>query len=452
MSRRAQTILERLVADRSITSEGRNFLVGSLDPFHDSEIPLDGFPDITSSRSVTQFVQYTTTISKPASVTSSTWDLHLCNVPVSPDLSVTPVGTIGSATVTPGAVVAIGSLPPLCNGFSAFACPSGAPYWAGEQLGFPLALAPSYSRGVHRVFGFGFEAVNVTAPLYQQGSVTVYKRPSHCVPGVVRETAGDSQYCPFLSGPAPTSAEAALFPNSRTWSAKDGCYGIATLNDIDCPVIDSTPGTFFIRRNIPPALGDITDGWCPMPSDSSRCHVYPFDITGAIFTGLSPETSLTVTVRYLIERFPGPDNADLIVLGRPSPAYDPLVLELYSRCLEHLPSVVPVGENPLGEWFAKVLGSIAKYAPAVASVIPHPVVSTIVRGAGMLAGAGHGALSARNARKKKQATPAKRSRGPIVEEIEEEVVLPARKPRNRKSIAAPSSSAVVVRRHRPKRN
>lgn len=425
--------------------------MGALDPFHDSEIPLDGFPDITSSRSVTQFVQYTATLSKPASITTDTWDLHLANIPVSPDLSVTPVGNIGSALCSPGAVVETGTNPPLCSGFSAFATPAGSAYISGVQLGYPLSLNPSYARGVHRVFGFAFEAVNVTAPLYQQGSVTVYKRPAHCVPGVVRETAGESQYCPFLSGPAVLASEASLFPNSRTWAAKDGAYGIATLNDIDCPVMDSTPGTYFIKLTNPNAYSEPIDGWCPMPSDSSRCHVYPFDITGAIFTGLSPQTSITVTVRYLIERFPGPDNADLVVLGRPSPAYDPLVLELYSRCLEHLQSVVPVGENPLGEWFAKVLGSFAKYAPAVASVIPHPVVSTIIRGAGALAGAGSAVLANRRKKPTRATAAPVRKRGPIIEEVEEEVV-PARKPRNRKSIAQASSSAVIVRRHRPKRN
>jgi len=80
------------------------------------------------------------------------------------------------------------------------------------------------------------------------------------------------------------------------------------------------------------------------------------DSHGAYFTGLSPTTTLTINWNVLIERFPSAADADLVVLAKPSPRYDPTALELYSLCMQNMPVGVPVKENGLGDWFMKVIG------------------------------------------------------------------------------------------------
>jgi hypothetical protein len=94
----------------------------------------------------------------------------------------------------------------------------------------------------------------------------------------------------------------------------------------------------------------------------------PFDVNGSIFTGLSNETTLQVTVKYYVERIPTVSDPDLLVLSRPSPQYDPMAVEIYSRAMSELPVAVAVGENPLGEWFNDVLDTVSEFAPALGSV------------------------------------------------------------------------------------
>lgn len=392
MSRRQSQVLDRLVSDKALSPQGRNFLIGALDPFHDTEIEVDGFPDITSARSVVQVLQYTKTITKPVGLAAGNWDLHLSNMPLSSDLSTAVPSLLAVIVNSLGEISVNAGIPAVNSGFLAQAVPSGASMDAisGIRVGDGLGLPKSYSAGTHRIFGLGFEVINATAPLYRQGSVTTYRKPSHRVGGFGREPISPfkcSTY-DYISGPVLTVAQAANFPNSRTWGAEEGVYGIATLNDINCPVVRATPNGGFASTIDAVGTGSAY-GYGNLPADASLVHSYPFDITGAIFTGLSDQTSLTVTVRYLIERFPGPAETDLVVLGRPSPAFDPLALELYSRCLEHLPACVRVSENPFGEWFNKVLGAVAEYAPAVARIFPHPLVSGIVSTVGHAARALH---------------------------------------------------------------
>jgi len=76
-----------------------------------------------------------------------------------------------------------------------------------------------------------------------------------------------------------------------------------------------------------------------------------------------------VTVKYYFERLPSPDNQQLLVLTRQPASYDPQVLEIYARCMAEVPVAVCVGENPVGEWFARVLNAIGTVAPIVGNAV-----------------------------------------------------------------------------------
>jgi hypothetical protein len=126
--------------------------------------------------------------------------------------------------------------------------------------------------------------------------------------------------------------------------------------------------------------------------------VCPYDISGAYFTGLSPQTTLTVDVRWYIERCPTIDEPSLVVLATPSPVYDPIALKIYSEAVHGLPVGVPVSENPLGEWFNKVLMGVSRYAPLIGAALSpmHPAAGQI----GSLLGSGAGKLAELTKKKK----------------------------------------------------
>lgn len=254
----------------------------------------------------------------------------------------------------------------------------------------------------------GYEVRNVTAQLYKQGAVVCYKQPMQWSQGRAAEGALPLNWSPaqYTEMPPKTSASAALYPNSRIWDAAEGCYNIITLNDVENKVTSPVPfccqftdsnftGTFVNQQ----AFGSL-------PTDELASVVYPFDNVGAVFTGLSDSTSLMVTVRYLYERFPTEDSPDLLVLARPPSPYDPLALELYARCLRELPSYVMVKDNPLGEWFGKILEAVSHVAPIVGKIIPLPGASLIGEAVGKGAGAVAGALRPSPAAASSSQTPA----------------------------------------------
>jgi len=125
----------------------------------------------------------------------------------------------------------------------------------------------------------------------------------------------------------------------------------------------------------------------------------PFDCSGAHFTGLSYNTTLTINVRWILERLPGPNEVDLVVLAQPPTPFDPLALELYTRALDNAPPGVMLSENPLGEWFTSVLKKVGEWAPKIGGALGDigvPFAETV----GKIAGAA--ASKAVKAREKKE--------------------------------------------------
>jgi len=108
-----------------------------------------------------------------------------------------------------------------------------------------------------------------------------------------------------------------------------------------------------------------TNFYNSLQSDS----LLPFDVSGAYFAGLSNQTSLTITVRWYIERCPTIDEIDLVVLATPSPTYDPDALRVYSDAMHAIPPGVPVGMNPAGEFFRQIVSNIRRLAPKVGRVV-----------------------------------------------------------------------------------
>lgn len=391
VSRKARNVINRLLANKQLSESGLKWLVNATDPFHDSEVACDGYPDITSTRSLVQCITLSTTCTN-TTATPGPWDLHLFLNPNSWPFGRNTAGAFNDngfywnnmqwdGTLS-GNSAAFPVL--LVSGFNAISTVEGIAWDAAgaaqvsSTASLSLALPSIYQTGNWRLVAAGFEAVDVTSELNKQGSVTAYRSPALAQNCTIRTVGKTNTYTATLSQLPPTSqAAATLYPNSRTWAAKDGVYSVSTLNNIANPFINPQPGFAGLAlsgSNTNLILNTLREVFVPNPTDTAVGNpnntAIPYDINGCVFSGLNPASQITVTVRYFVERIPTAAQSDLIVLARPSPQYDPLALEIYSRVLDELPVAVKVDENPLGEWFSSILEVIGDAAPVVASFIP----------------------------------------------------------------------------------
>jgi len=451
--RKARQILNSLLENRIVTASGVKWLEVATDPFHDTEIRPDGYPDMVSTRSITQTVTKTITVNVPPGVTTN-WDMHVFFAPLSPtftqsdsipipppDVTTTvmdkgmkspvvkikePVSyqnsgqrcrpyvessssdddNVGAPSAYQGyylnTVDRLGQIQyvtghtPVQSGWNAIGIGGGLNWSTSlgqEHLG--IQLPAEYTSGGWRLIGTGLEVTNTTASLYKGGSVTCYRSPSpqgygdYFVRSADEEPQVDCAGVTCLTPPF-TQSDAALYPNSRTWGAEDGIYLIPTMNSTQNPYYVPKPG---MAGMITPAsyqnlvLGNgwlgyfpfITDGVNSVYPNSSLTTCLPWDVSGAIFAGLNVQSAMQVTVRYYIERNPTIADPNLLVLARTPCPYDPVVQEIYTRCMEELPVGVKVGMNPLGEWFTEVLQGIGEWAPKIGKAI-----GNIVPGAGII--------------------------------------------------------------------
>jgi hypothetical protein len=387
-SRKINQQLDALEASKRLTRQGRNWLIAALDPFHDTDLALDGYPDVLTASTVVQLVKEQIQIAVPttgagAVATNNNWD---CSIVLAPCLL--PTTYAGTAPISATGVYSTGqaalTTPITYGGLTYGAGPQGANMWASTGNLNPAVtyatLNPiQYVKGSGRVIAMGFEVVNTTAEINKQGQVTSWRLPSRWTPSTVQFTYATTppvtvpntfQYSRL---PPPNIANAQLLFGSRSWSAAEGAYVVSRQNSTEN--ITQLPGNFntcfTLDDNAAATATNIIDALGPATASASNFSdwLLPYDISGVHFTGLSYSTSLTVNVRWFFERIPGPLETDIVVLATPSAPYDPLALEIYCQCLRDMPPGVMLKENPFGEWFSDVLGKVADWAPTIGKVL-----------------------------------------------------------------------------------
>jgi len=206
--------------------------------------------------------------------------------------------------------------------------------------------------------------------------------------------------------PPGTQAEAQLFPSSLTWQGAEGAYQVALLNDVGNKYINPVPGavgfadvpsledldasTLFNRVCFAPLGINDNNASTPISSGWSNCtHMYPYDVSGLVLANPSQDQTYQLTVKYYMERIPTSSDPNLLVLSTESAPFDPMALEIYSRAMTHIPVAARVSENPMGEWFEKVMEIVASVAPTIGTLMT-PVLGP----AGPALGIGLGMASA----------------------------------------------------------
>lgn len=408
---RAEKILDKLVLSNSITQDGRDWLTLALDPFHDMDHAVAGYPDSDTSRTVVSCYQYAADFSKPAGVTTSTWDAHVFSLPFAKDagdLTMYDGATSAGAGVYTPDVGTVGKTRNLINveinnaGSSLFPT-SHAEAVAGTRSVVSLPTPVTYWSGTSsRILGMGFEIVDTTADVYKQGALTAYRMPQ--MPSLTQQAyqsaamEGTIEALRYRTPPS-SPAQAMLLSGTRQWLASEGAYVVCTQSSVLNPMCtDSSTGIMLVGGNFRSAYAElgthnaVTVNAPPAASvlySTPTVH-FPFNTSGVMLTGLNANSTFRVKVKIYVEQAPLPYQNDLVVLATPSAPYDPVALEAYSKALTHVPVAVVAGDNSFGDWFAGVADVLSKVAlpisAALTPVLPAaPVIGAAVTTAAMAA-------------------------------------------------------------------
>jgi len=356
--KRSEGVLEKIGGAAGLTEAGKEWVIAAFDPFHDRDIDCTGFPDISSGNSMLQVLTLDMQVSAPASVVASgvSWDCHIVDWPF--------LGTAGAkmncgvytASVAAGTNVTTGTfaanntsiLPNAFGGLGVYSFLTSANN-VSPFLGGPIAsanLTPSVTDLVnpYRVIAKGFEVYNTTEELHRSGSVCVYSQPvadfNMAATGTFLDSIAPASFgagkINLMDAPPQTTSEALRLPSSRQWKAEEGCYVISKLHKCDIPVhlgdwtipmyynINPTDATMYA-----PAFGVtawITGSPVLNVINMPDCNWTNFDQDGAIFSGLSPQTTLTINYRMFIYVFFTSSSA-LSYFANPSPIFDRIAIE-----------------------------------------------------------------------------------------------------------------------------
>lgn len=258
-----------------------------------------------------------------------------------------------------------------------------------------------------RIVAAGFEVVNTTALQYMNGTCTVYRPRAefdledqviryvryHLVEGGLGPVPDYVRYMDtrlptrIIQLPFSTTQEAMRCDNVRQWSAVEGAYCVGVLDtDEMCRFtspFDMTPLvglTNFRTAETFSCLTSKLDRVLPFHKDklandvpwtpvyTQPLYVNALETSCALFTGLDPNTTFTVNVKWLVESIPDQFQEDNY-LAVPSTPFDPVALEYYRRVVRDIPAGVMVKDNPLGEWFSQIMGILADHAVGVGTGI-----------------------------------------------------------------------------------
>lgn len=372
--------IDNLVGKVGGSEDGSLWVKESLDPFNDCPRKMVGFPDLITGNSIVQVVRNSFAFKTSSSTAEDVHvfmdcmdtntviyeNSHYTNVTTRPNMFVVDaangVGTrpVGGLTIRKGIV--------------------------GQDLGINSTVEAKgiprkfLADGPCRVLSKGFEITNTTPKLTAGGSLCVYRNASQ-VP------YDDRQACTLMNSANPTTlnssnnlrvlgaipmnlAECIQIPGAQQWSALEGCYQVGVMShqtndpqEEDYTVVSrrdsqTTAGKTWLNtfNNGPiPSMQDTA------ASQGAEPHMFsPFFEFGAYLSGLPPGTTLTIDYVWIIERFPTP-SSELVTLANPSPYYDPIALELYSKSAQHLPHGVKKGANADGDWIKNIADVLSTF-------------------------------------------------------------------------------------------
>jgi hypothetical protein len=416
---RSEKLLDRLVQAEKLTQKGRDWLIAALDPMHDTQLPnLAGWPDIEDQASVVRCYKQSVTVSCPNAI-SGNWDLVMQTYPVLNEKNTFVTGSRYNNAITSFSSdsVPIGAL--------RYSIYDPGSQWdlattASDAAGYGVIPLPDLvASGNGRLLGMGFEVTNTTAEIYRQGTAYVWRTPQQqngdglwgvrravdiVTPdpeSMIRRSfpQGESMFGALspdvttttivimdgmlgtqVQWTPPQAQSIMLLPGSRSWEAAKGCYCVVPFISAENPVVPpdykqpiivdvfdsnlAAPNNTTDIAAVPPST--VTVAGAALYGIYNPVKWAPVHSSGAAFLGLSNQSTMTITVNMYYEYFPQSSDVSLVTLAKPSAAYDPVALELYSIALSQMPVGVEASMNGLGDWFA---GIVSTYAPAIGAAL-----------------------------------------------------------------------------------
>jgi len=402
--RRAQSVLSRLVTNEVLTPAGKDFLTAALDPMHDLPLSnLKGWPDIESTASIVRCVKQTQTVKTPYGAGSGNWDCLISLWPFLNSVSCNLYSHTNNCIGTGGGVLTFD-----LGGLQMWTNASGSPMFLNTGSLAQITLPASYTQGSGRIVGIGFEVVNTTAEIYKQGQVTVFRQPQ---PSLISQyvavtqvggaaSTGSGASCYSIRAPPTDQPTAMLLAGSRQWLAGDGCYVVGAFAGSDNPPVPVNYNQPFIIADevasTPDNASSTSTVMFPQFAFSGPGGIvksfptqklYPLHTGGAYFTGLSEQSTLSVTLNVYVETFPSPTE-DIVTLATPSAEFDARALEIFSHALNTMPVGVPADMNGFGDWFAGVISQVSKWIAPTLAASGNPLgvgIGALASGAGALA-------------------------------------------------------------------
>lgn len=406
---KAEKMLDALVMRNTITKEGRDWLVAALDPFHDLDHQLAGYPDSDTSKTIVSTYQYALDVSKDPALPAGNWDAHVFTLPyvgaggiTYNNVSTIVANGINSIKDAPGPTRSIVNIIQAPAGGVLFPA-TAAEYAASISTNIPVSSS-LFTGTCTRVLAMAVEVVDTTADMYKQGAITAYRLPQMSnegtttfidVPNTLITNLPYKTYC----APPRTVAAALSLNGSRQWAMADGAYSVVTQSTVANPLKSSSHVCPYLaangHRGITCEIGaydPIRVNVDPVPSTvtPSETMTFPFNTSGLMLTGLNSNSTFRIKFKIVVEMAPQPWQPDLVVLASPSAPYDPTVLEAYSKILSNIPVAVMVNDNAFGDWFSGIMRVLSKIAlPISAALTPifplAPVVGSVVAAGSELA-------------------------------------------------------------------
>jgi hypothetical protein len=393
-----------------LTEESTSWLIAATDPFHDVAYKLHGYPDLCADNSYVIAQKTTVQVSAPAAVT---WDCHIFALNQLYVEKMWPcVDQPDSVCTTDDSKIAAGVDVGHLNIVRVLTGQNTTPNvstWNPTNL--VQSTLPTDNGGMSdgsvRLLGAGFEAVNVSAPIYAQGSVIVYRQGDFVNHGM---QTGETEAAVTIMSNAPvkvthrppsTASEAMKIPNARQWEAKKGAYCVQLMNNEHNPFSYACKSVQIRKQgfNASNAGAGYADYYGP-----SFQQFVPFSQVGAYFTNLAPDSVLKVTfVRYL-EISPGAYSSN-VSLSSASSTYSEKALQIYGNMISILPPGTYVSDNATGDWFRGIVKLAKESLPYITKGID------LITGTKLGTGAANFAAQVANKVRSAFTTPAPQNNG-----------------------------------------
>lgn len=473
-------ILQQLVQQKTISPQGLSWLTLAVDPWHDNAVTgFEGLPDQGIGKSVTFQVVQEYSISKnnsPNPLPAGNWACRIGNFPFLQDQVVSAGNYYGQIVTQTNSTTSLLKAVQVSYAQDGVDFPDCAVNGlANNAQG--ISLPSSYTKGIVKLCGMGIEVINTTGELYKQGLMSCARmvQPElHQYTGYISFSTPPNLSCIQNLVPVRTLpknlAELALYPGFMQEEAKHGYYAPVLLKPgkennfpTPCSVLlmddDPSAGKFPVASPIPCFTNQVSAQ--SVPGNTTVFYTsldHPIfvgvDSNVVFFTGLSDQTTLTLRVRYILERFPSDAEEEILVIATPSASYDPTVLELYSKAVQALPAGCRFTDNPSGEWWKNMLTEIGKVASPLLKMLPHPLAQGLARAvdAGTLL-LGEGDENRRLANEARKANQAKRKAEAAANQANQ--IAKAAKPitsNNRGVIAGTNAQNKKKNKKKPKRS